>query len=90
MVSAGEDTDQSELSITRLSSYLSTSTEGSDLPPIMGPLPEKVTSIQDPKPKDSEFGFPDIPLNEPDEDVVLESSGPPAKPILKPIRGTWQ
>ena len=88
MVSSGEDTDQSELSITRLTSYLSTSTEGSDLPPTMGPLPEAAPSVRDPKSKDSEFGFPDIPLNEPDEDVVLESSGPPAKPILKPIKGT--
>ena len=89
MVSSGEDTDQLELSITRFSSYFNTYTEGSDLPPPMGPLLERATSIQDPKPKDSEFGFPDIPLNEPDEDVVLESSGPPAKPILKPIKGSY-
>ena len=88
LVSSGEDTDQSDLSLIRLSSYLSTSTEGSDQPPAISPVPEGATAVPKPKPKESEFGFPDIPFNEPDEVVVLESSGPPAKPILKPIEGT--
>jgi len=40
-------------------------------------------------PKDSEVGFPDIPFRlEPDQDnLVFESSKPPAKPVFKPIEG---
>ena len=91
LVGSSEDTTDQSLSIVRLSSYLSTSTEGSDQPPTIGPVPEGATTMPDPKAKkDSGFGFPDIPFgSEPDEDVVLEPSGPPAKPVLKPIKGTY-
>ena len=85
--SAGESTDQS-VSLIRLSSYLSTSTEASDQPSIADPVPKGATAGADPKSKESEFGFPDIPFAEPDEDSVVQCNIPPAKPIFKPIEGS--
>lgn len=86
LVDSGEDTNQS-VSLIRLSSYLSQ--KNSDMPSIIDSAPQGATATPHPKPKDSEVGFPDIPfrLQPDDEEYVLESSNPPAKPTIKPIKG---
>ena len=87
LVDSGEDTNQS-VSFIRLSSYLIQ--EGSDMPSIIDSAPQGATATPNPKPIDSEVGFPDIPfrLQPDDEEYVLESSNPPAKPTVKPIKGS--
>lgn len=91
LVSPGEDADQS-VSLMRLSSYLSVSTEGSDQPPTIDPASalERTMAMSNPKPKDGELGFPDIPFRleaDEDDDYVLDASNPPPGPVVKPIEG---
>lgn len=91
LVSLGEDTDHSSVTPIRLSSYLSASSVGVDQSPSTDTAPEAAATIPVTKSKENEPGaFPDIPFrveSDQDDNVVLKSSKPPAKPVFKPIEG---
>lgn len=85
LVGSGEDTDES-VTLVRLSSYLSVSTEASDHP--SDSVPEAAT-LSTSKSKNSELGYPDVPFRFEDDDTLELSSEPPTKPVLKPIEGNY-
>ena len=89
LVSSGEDTDPS-VSLIRLSSYLSVSTEDSQSTVDLMPSEAAATDVPAPKSKDGEVGFPDIPFrDEPgQDDHAFDSSKPSAKPVIRLIEGT--